>query len=442
MEPVKDNNEKFDIKAESDDFNKFIAALKVTPDVSQTAYTPSDEKNHFEIYKFLHPLGKCAVVYDTKASIISVTAKPELIERFKQVYIRRESTLSAAKPSDNLPSGRASGNVAAAGKREKLPAKHTPAVKSPVKKQDRLPAKPVQGVNPPLVSAKPPAKPAPPKKQTESVDVSSEYKNGYAIKEYAPERMNEVLKTVKATKGMTFRREPTANVGKPDEAETYTVTGAEGQKVILRYMPKKRILQMQGKRSHLFSEVQVIVLKDGKISSAVNIRAQTDSGVLSVANMQKRLKKELKDAYDYLGDQSKIDLTVGFIDIYSNSVLTDYSSLLTPPYRGLERFIKDLQLARGIEVKMIGQGYEKGDDGAYRLKSGYRKRIDSVVYDEVMSALYTEYFAKRNFYTHSDFSGDGAPRIISDRNEVKKIFENLIAVLSYNGKKLREINFP
>ena len=90
---------------------------------------------------------------------------------------------------------------------------------------------------------------------------------------------------------------------------------------------------------------------------------------------------------------------------------------------------------------MIGQGYEKDDDGNYRLKSGYRKRIDSVVYNEVMSALYTEYFARRNFYTHSDFSGDGAPRIITDKQEVKRIFDHLIEVLNYNGKKLKEIGF-
>ena len=115
--------------------------------------------------------------------------------------------------------------------------------------------------------------------------------------------------------------------------------------------------------------------------------------------------------------------------------------LFRSPYRGLEKFISDLQRARGIEVKMIGQGYEKDDDGNYRLKSGYRKRIDSVVYNEVMSALYTEYFARRNFYTHSDIYDAGVPRIISDKAEAKKIFDRLIAVIDYNSKKLKEIGF-
>ena len=64
--------------------------------------------------------------------------------------------------------------------------------------------------------------------------------------------------------------------------------------------------------------------------------------------------------------------------------------LLITPYRALEKLIYDLQQAEGINVKMIGQAYEKDDDGNYMLKKGYRKRIGSVVYAEVMAALYTD----------------------------------------------------
>ena len=89
---------------------------------------------------------------------------------------------------------------------------------------------------------------------------------------------------------------------------------------------------------------------------------------------------------------------------------------------------------------MIGQAFDK-PEGRYELKSGYKKRIKSVIYAEVMSALYTEYFSRRNFYTHSDNSDESAPRMISDKKEAVAIFDHLLDTINYNCKKLKEIGF-
>ncbi|MCH5161518.1 MAG: type II toxin-antitoxin system RnlA family toxin, partial [Clostridiales bacterium] len=121
--------------------------------------------------------------------------------------------------------------------------------------------------------------------------------------------------------------------------------------------------------------------------------------------------------------------------------LLDYSVLLVPPYKGLERFVFDLQRAEGINVKMIGQAFDKDEAGRYILKRGYQHRIGSVIYSEVMVALYSEYFSRRNFITHSDNTGGSEPRSISDRQEAKRIFDNLLNIVEYNAKKLKEIGF-
>ena len=143
----------------------------------------------------------------------------------------------------------------------------------------------------------------------------------------------------------------------------------------------------------------------------------------------------------FLSEQSKIDLAIGIIDINNSAVvLSDYSTLLIPCFRGLERLIFDLQHAQGIVVKMIGQAYEK-EDGSYVLKSGYRKKIPSVIYAEVMASLYTEYFKYRNFYSHSDGGFDNVSRVISDKQQVLDIFNHIMDVINYNGKKLQEIRF-
>ena len=123
--PVKDNNVKFDIKAQQADFVGFINAVKSAPQVSQTAYTPADEKNHFVIYKFADGGDKCVVVYDTKAEKISLTALPDVLERFKQIYIKRDSILNGLQSAGrvdgkNLPAK--SGNV------QKLPSKRADKV--------------------------------------------------------------------------------------------------------------------------------------------------------------------------------------------------------------------------------------------------------------------------------------------------------------------------
>lgn len=159
------------------------------------------------------------------------------------------------------------------------------------------------------------------------------------------------------------------------------------------------------------------------------------------ASVMRKLRKLLPDAFDLLGEQSKTDLGIGMTDIGNENVkLSDYSVLLVPPYRGLERFIYDLQQAREITVKMIGQAYEKNDSGRHVLKQCYRKK-NGIVYSEVMSALYVEYFEKRNFYAHSDNSLSGASRVINDKAAAKKIFNGLCEIINYNAKKLKETGF-
>jgi len=156
----------------------------------------------------------------------------------------------------------------------------------------------------------------------------------------------------------------------------------------------------------------------------------------------KRLKKLIPNAFDYLSDQAKNDLTIGLIDIFNDRTrLSDYSVLLVPPYRALEKLIYDIQNAQNIEVKMIGQAFEKDDKGAYLLKSGYRKKIDSIVFNEAISALYTEYFIERHNCTHSDNLDLSYGRAVTDLQSARDKFNKLLQIIDYNCKKLKEIQF-
>ncbi|MCH5159004.1 MAG: type II toxin-antitoxin system RnlA family toxin [Clostridiales bacterium] len=265
----------------------------------------------------------------------------------------------------------------------------------------------------------------------------------YSIKNYPPEALNAVIKRVKSLGKYKVTSDGAEFSGTPQEVKNYSITDGQGQKVYLRYATGKHTLSIQGKRSDLFGEIQSQISQDSDYSSALEGYALNNSGTSGkVSEVEKRLLSKLPTATAFLSEQSKIDFSYGILDFSQAKLrVSDYSVLLVPPYRGLERFVFDLQRAEGIKVKMIGQAFDKDENGNYILKTAYQKRIGSVVYAEVMVALYTEYFSRRNFFAHSDNTDGGASRSITDKAVAKKIFDNLLNVVEYNAKKLKEIGF-
>lgn len=274
--------------------------------------------------------------------------------------------------------------------------------------------------------------------------VAPEYKNGYSVKNFPLDSLIGVVKRLKSY-GKTVSGGATEFCGTPHEVKTYTVTDDFGQKVVLRYATKRMTLQLQGKRSDLFGEVMSTVSTFSDYSSALENYVEGSAGGQSgkkVSDVQNKLKNRLPTAFGYLSEQSRIDFSYGIHDFGQKDLrLSDYSVLLVPAFRGLERFVFDLQSAEGIKVKMIGQAFDKDDSGKYILKSGYTQRIGSVIYAEVLVALYTEYFSQRNFFAHSDNTESNTSRSIPERTTAQRIFDHLLDVVEYNAKKLKEIGY-
>ncbi len=461
MSEEKENKRFESVTAEKKD--KCVAALKLENGYSLKSFLPVSEQCHFERYNFIHPLGKLGIVYDTKAQIFSLTARRELLnaavkafgfsadEKSALVAVTEssEKARNNAEPLKLAPARTVSQK--ASEKPAKTPVKKTPekAVQSSAKKAEQTSVKKERNNGQKVAAAKK-DKPATAKKEKAvkekdgAVSVGGvampseplEYKNGYSIKKCSKSRLDGILKRIRAMKGVSV----TSDSGK--EIITYAISErTTKQKCLLRYTTGKQTVQLQGKRSNLFGEVQVILSSGSGFSEAVGSHMELTGEQTRASAVQRSLKKLLPDAFSLLSEQSKIDLSIGMIDISNEDVrLSDYSVLLVPPYRGLERFIFDLQQAKSISVKMIGQAYEKNDDGKHVLKQCYRRK-NGIVYSEVMSALYCEYFEKRNFYAHSDNSEFGNSRIISDKAAAKNIFDRLCEIINYNGKKLKETGF-
>ena len=458
----------FSVQAE--DAHRYGDMLKASKAFEFKSYLSVSENCHLERYRFTHSKGKLVIVYDTKAFMLSFSGKPAVLtdalnvcslpafnpnagsdaeigaeffaeksDNIKQENLRQDVKKSEGnaptkqdvkKSEGSAPKQDVKKSEGSASKTESK--KNQPTVpKQEVKEKDnKKSAKPNNGKNLNIADKA--------DSGTHAGQEKPEYKNGYAIKKCPQNRIDGFIERIKALKGVTVSVDNASG----SDVVTYVIADKKRQqKCLLRYTPKSQSAQLQGKRSNLFGEVQVILCSNSDFSEAMGSHIKLTGEPKRAGTVQRDLRKLLPDAFELLSEPSKIDIGIGMIDIGNDEVkLSDYSVLLVPPYRGLERFIFDLQQARGISVKMIGQAYEKDDAGNYMLKAGYKKK-NGVVYSEVMSALYTEYFAQRNFYAHSDNTELNVTRVLSDKAAARKIFGHLCEVINYNAKKLKEIGF-
>lgn len=419
-------NDKID-RLRLDNVDKFaVSSLFVSMEgagYERKKFVPVSEVSHLERYQYTLGSEKITLVYDTKAKILTIDAKTNVIEGVKKFvppsrppvdYKPREIvvTKKAVKPADNS--------------KMKKPATAHKSKDGHVIKPKPVPNAPlVDPTEPPLIKKAPdkpkpeikpaaPVKPAPAPAAAEAKPAEKTH-DSLSIKSFAKNRLDWCLNMIKELPDVRVK-ESKAPGDKNDSI--YQITSGQG-KLTMVYT-KNQTMTMQGKPGKLFEDIKAI------LSSKSDLRV---------------LRKNLPTGIRYLSEPSRIDLSNGINDLAGNVRLSDYSVLLIAPYRALEKLIYDLQQAEGINVKMIGQAYEKDDAGKYTLKRGYIKRIGSVVYSEVMSSLYTEYSAIRNFYTHSDNSAESQSRGISNKTDAQNILKKLLGVIEYNSKKLSEIGF-
>lgn len=451
-------------KAES-----FVAAIEKSGIAVRVSFSAASDVSHFDRYGFDCAGRRLGVVYDRKAKILSVTAPDDMSERIKKLYAGLKIQAANPKQNQNQPTNKPKSSAPDSRLQKKTEAADAKTEKKPVADESenspaRAPRRPegktavpdaktakktpvtetTDQKKTPSADKKSPQKPPAdnktsqkqPQKPVVAPDAESQGGN-LSFKKFTEERFGDVIARLKKRKEFKVAAPTVQDKGK--QTETVTIVVASGnQKLKLRFMPKKQVLQVQGKQESLFSEVRLVVSEESDFKSAVTAHAESADKKASEFNRQ--LKKLMPTAVRYMSEQVKLDFTIGVIEILdSSSEHYDYSMLLLPPFRGLERFIFDIQRAQNVVVKMIGQAYEK-ENGEYVLKASYRRKINSVVYPEVLGALYREYFATRNFYTHSDAVG-GENRVISTRKQAVDMFTHLCEVVEYNCRKLDEIRF-
>lgn len=404
----------------------------------RVTFTAASDKSHLDRYGFVCANKKVSVVYDLKARLLSVSAYDDIAPALKKLF---DSTPDGAAPTAQKPLQKAD---------EKQPPKANADEVKPKKKEkkkadEKIKKQEKQSGKQSKLQAVAQRKEVVPLANDEGDD-----SGGLTLKKYTADRFEKALKKIsEEKKRYKLSSDGVADKGKATELVSHIVKG-DGVKLKLRYMPKKQVLQLQGKHGALFDELRILLSEQTDYKAAVAAHIEKESGKQekssaqaenkNAAKVERQLKKLIPSAYGFLSEQSKIDFTIGVIElINSTAEHYDYSMLLLPPFRGLERLIFDLQRAQSVVVKMIGQAYEK-ENGQYALKASYRRKINSIVYAEVMAALYREYYEKRNYYAHSDSTGEDTRRI-SSRAEAQAVFTAMLEKVEYNCKKLLEIRF-
>lgn len=469
----------------------FVAALS-KKGYEQVSHIPPTEKSHFERFGLVKNARRVVIVFDVKAKMVSITA---FGDQFKEICSEFEKSRSYAKnnktalspdadsaakavpgqekqqlkisygdnnkpdagdkngaaqkptSTDNMANqdARAANTAVKAQNNRKIPTKKSgaPQKNQNAAKSDNqiMPERSERRANIPPKQAD--TKPENRTENRQKADARTpsakpeQCKNDFALKKYTAERFDAAISSLKDNK---IKLKLKSNQGSgASRVDIYEVSSGKS-KLTVCYMPEKKILQIQGKATDFSRKVQTLFSESVDYKSAVKAHIEQKQTDERAATVEKRLKKYLPVGCMYLSPQAKIDFSIGIVDLLTgNIVLSDYSSLLIPPYRGLEKLIFDLEQSQGIKVKMIGQAYEKNDDGEYCLKAVYRRRIGSVVFAEVMAALYTEYNSTRNFYVHS--AAGTQTKVINDKNQAIAIYEKMLSVVEYNAKKLREIGF-
>lgn len=475
--------EKKDYKNVSDNMAEYLAKQLISLGYEFVSRVKPNDRSHFDRYGFVKEQKRVIIVYDIKAKILSVTAFEKQFNEIKtlcdKLYssdaiknqdVRKSDSIAKSNKKDDAQGK--SPKQDGLGKKTNIdkPVRRAPAgnvvkhseakspenKEKPVKKSERLlnvdktisEKKIKTDVNVSKNGSSNNVKQQ--SKKTEennsqkskiavvkNNDNKEESKNDFTLRKYSPDRFDSAIENLKRSKIKIKLKE---TQGASNETVNIYEMAGDGNKITVRFMPHKRILQIQGKATDFLRKIQTVFSEGVDFKSALNAHIEQKQTDTRAADIERQLKKYLPTGILFLSSQAKIDFSIGIVDLLPGEiVLSDYSSLLIPPYRGLETLIFDLQRAQGIKVKMIGQAFEKDDDGNYILKASYRRKIGSVIFAEVMASLYIEYNSTRNFYVHSAFGPQ--TKVIADKNQAIAIYERMLKVVEYNAKKLKEIGF-
>lgn len=130
----------------------------------------------------------------------------------------------------------------------------------------------------------------------------------------------------------------------------YQYSGSRGDRLTIKFFDKKQAMQVQGKPLFLYSDLIEILCELLPYEQIVKPQFEARKIECTTTEILSELQVALPNAYDFLQDKTRAIISPSLALRRIDIELTDYTAFVMPALRGLEAYLKQLFLLKGISV--------------------------------------------------------------------------------------------
>ena len=206
----------------------------------------------------------------------------------------------------------------------------------------------------------------------------------------------------------------------------YKLSGASGDKLIIKYFTRRMTIQVQGKPLALYDDLlkllcELLPYEDVVKSQLAQIKVNIDPSVI-----RSELESNLPNAFVFLTERVRSIISPALALSHLNIALDDYSSFVMPVLRGMEGYLKLLFSNKNITIgNNFGDRIHGGDSCSVLPDTKIELNCSKTVV--AIERCYDYWSSQRHGLFHVDSSTE-TTRIL-DRDEADKILRKALNLI-------------
>ena len=207
----------------------------------------------------------------------------------------------------------------------------------------------------------------------------------------------------------------------------YQLLGPQRDKVTLKYFSQKQAMQVQGKPLFVYADLMEILCELLPYEKIVRPQLEAVKIDCSTSEILNELKAALPNTYDFLHEKTKAIISPSLALRRVNIELEDYTAFVMPALRGLEAYIKQLFLSKGINVGHKGFGAFLTGNNPAILNSQTKMHLGCPKVVGAIENSYRYWSTQRHGLFHVD--GNISTSRILTRTEADQILTNVFQII-------------
>jgi hypothetical protein len=202
-------------------------------------------------------------------------------------------------------------------------------------------------------------------------------------------------------------------------------TGKHGDKLVIKFFDKKGAMQVQGKHVMLYADLVEILCEILPYEDVIRPQLEFINVNCEPNVIRNELSSALPHAYDFLHEKTKALLTPSLALKKINIPLEDYSAFVMPALRGLEAYINQLFLEKGITIGKDGFNKHLTNTIPHELNENAKNTISCKKTIKAIEHSYRFYAKNRHSLFHADGTVSGTVIIENHANADKLVRDTL-----------------